>query len=100
MNDGSCPFGKMLEIGRLFAAPAPAYEELIELFHKQKSRPLKERAGIGVGSRGLLSYCDLYRADGLQQAADDLIWISLGVRTAIFEVTLVAIANEVYRQAD
>src|SRR6202042_1757142 len=38
--------------------------------------------------------------DRLQNARDDLVRIGLGVRTAILEVALVAVLDEVHRQPD
>ena len=40
------------------------------------------------------------RCNGLQDPAGDLVWVPLGVRAAIFQVTLVSIVREAMRHAN
>src|SRR5215475_11874812 len=54
-----------------------------------KLQPLRRSLGVGRNRR-----------DRLQDLRSDLVWVALGVRTAIFQIALVAVVDEGVRHAD
>src|SRR3954452_6265325 len=64
-----------------------------------KSNPGQPRARAGrILGRGLL--VGRHGRDRLQDLRSDLVWVALRVRTAVFQIALVAVVGEGVRNAD